>query len=171
LSSLRLPSSSPPVWSQFVEGHNPGRGGVKDNPSLLDVIVFHTMALETVFVRQQGPSFRAFDRPFSQLFLPLVCVLGIRLMNWICQSHLWPSFDLARFLQSWHQGFGWLTKHEAVTCLPIMGLDESRGLTLLSKDQFNHHRPETWSMVLAEAMANGDALGIGSKGGTASAIQ
>ena len=52
---------------------NPGRGGVKDNPSLLDVIVFHTMALETVFVRQRGPSFRAFDRPFSQLFLPLVC--------------------------------------------------------------------------------------------------
>ena len=112
-----------------------------------------------------GPSTARSVSSFSRLF-----VLGIRLMNWICQSHLWPSFDLARFLQSWHQGFGWLTKHEAVTRLPIMGLDESRDPTLLSKDQFNHHRLETWSMVFAEAMGLSRQFSlpirVNSKGGT-----
>jgi len=79
---------SPPVWPRFVEGHNPGRGGVKDNPSLLDAIVFHMMALERYSFDSRdhlsGPSTARSVSPFSRLF-----VLRIRLMNWICQSHLW----------------------------------------------------------------------------------
>lgn len=155
---------------------NPGRGGVKSNPSLLDAIVFHMMALERYSFDSgdclSGPSAARSVSLFSRLF-----VLGIRLTIGSARGIFGVQFAVrdqkpyfTPFLQSWHQGFGRLTKHDAVTRFHIMGLDESRDPTLLSKDQFNHHRLETWSMVFAEAMGLSrqfyPPIRGGSKGGT-----
>ena len=107
---------------------NPGRGGVKDNPSLLDAIVFHMMALERYSFDSRdclsGPSAARSVSLFSRLF-----VLGIRLTIGSARGIFGVQFAVrdqkpyfTPFLQSWHQGFGRLTKHDAVTRFPIRSL-------------------------------------------------